>query len=1703
MSEGARKLETKALQLVDRLTGLMVRDFKEDQSQVKKAAQDYSASCFDTAVMLREMLQCWSSKAFNQACRNSMNVRIARVNSVIKAAPAQKMLEQEMKVKIGVKGKWKHVVLSIEPGRMIMRDTHGGGLETFETDRILSTDLNNDDCRADFELYYGAENYIFRVANIMQRALWLHAIFRERQIYRIDTFVYEQSLKFRMDLLKAIAETSEKVKIDKELLHFLFADYSELIVNDMTERLKGQGVTGLLLEGSAEEPDTGLLSFQRIGIVACKWNLELELGGLKRLILTQHEPGGGQFGYTPEEVIGIQHVDEKRETNIRFRVQDRKTTISVDFPTDDAYMMNKVAMNWFCYDRPLRRFYHHKLLIHLLSIQFANSSSLENRNSVHWLIKIIQKSCILAANTRGGPIQGEVRHKHKLIDVLNDASHLLTFSEQDEQRRLQLLAHMLATGTIPAEEAKAFDADGKLHPQPDVERCRCSTGHCAIFLARIIEQVNGFELLEQLAQSRKIDTALWALKVLYFLCYMRKDFHKCLSIIPRRKANITLEQREGGHPFHYYIASMPRRNTLRVVATVFNIIVGRMSIDKHKKICELLTPEIRHPELVPFLFSLVGHRTDVAKLLLEKFANILVRSVDNARKITHYAGCLAWFFPFLIQEEPNEQEQDRRYILKLAIASIASLIAYDILGNPVREVYELQAWQCARILLRFTKWDEKGRNVLKMLLASAGLIIANKVKEYVKKHELDIPKMWKKIARFYWIYCEILLNMPARYALELGEFKVAVDKKGNSLDMDYLVRVIDIGEKIKSAIPEPDEVTSSKKMRNRSRFNAMVSFLHEVRQTMEKRTTIAGEQVAIFNRAFHKINRYSVTMSSMLTGSIKNPDCNIPNILAEYSITYFEEKSAAVRRTRTRTRTRNETTDPGDPSSSDEDRPPPPPPRSPQISVQAANGIVGQHEWNEAQRKDLMGSGTSVLSDQSEDKSSFLAKPDQGSHKKSISLDYGREVNAKTAQMFQKIIASLREKVDQLSAKDKKSQQDIFDLKAELRAFRDHRNQELMSPTPPPPPQKAQFLEACRRGDMLLIKKGITSDLIHELDGEGRGALHHAVFSFDETVLKLLVEAKASVNESDSDGKTALHIAAELGKPAMSMVEYLLKAGAKPKIKDLEGFNCVEAARNSSKAVIAIIEKPSQNEKKKGESVLIGSEPALDTKHQVTREKSMSSLSQSNASLTGAHKKTESVFDDGFWGAGSLAQTHQSNMSRIEETTARRDSDCGDEEEGKKVGRIQSLEMAQSSHTLNTQPEDRNVFDGGFWGESESDIHAKPGSRRGSVRTLPPLPKKEQKTVPEELAKEVEHYDSKHAPVAGSNDSNQKKISHQASPAPRAIANSERSLPPLPPASSMDPDPSRELPPLPQTDTKHKSEEVRSKAESVAGAVRTPDVAPRRLPPPPESKGEPEDETEKQIVPRKHSDRKTASNGVAVRSNAPAIPDFICREDAQTQAKGLLQCINSANIFVANFSTTMGKMQLVIEKSGDLHDAMLNVHMLRLLNVKYQKWEEFDGAIGSELVRAFRDTLLGPVREALPPGNEISKRDGRNILVMASQFGLGMLKNVAKYGVGSHPVPSIRDFFWKAKETFEKCDAKRKEEKTMAIQYLMSHSVFSKQVRVTNNDVDNLVVSVVYSKQGIQQGRTLVEALKLVAHTKGSLDSFRSLIDAVKAQCNE
>ena len=75
---------------------------------------------------------------------------------------------------------------------------------------------------------------------------------------------------------------------------------------------------------------------------------------------------------------------------------------------------------------------------------------------------------------------------------------------------------------------------------------------------------------------------------------------------------------------------------------------------------------------------------------------------------------------------------------------------------------------------------------------------------------------------------------------------------------------------------------------------------------------------------------------------------------------------------------------------------------------------------------------------------------------------------------------------------------------------------------------------------------------IHEVDHEGKTALHLAAEEQSEDLVKLLLNAKADVNAQSKDGWTVLHFATD--KVSVSITELLLGAGADASISNHQGW---------------------------------------------------------------------------------------------------------------------------------------------------------------------------------------------------------------------------------------------------------------------------------------------------------------------------------------------------------------------------------------------------------------------------------------------------------------------------------------------------------------------------------------------------------------------
>jgi tankyrase len=108
-----------------------------------------------------------------------------------------------------------------------------------------------------------------------------------------------------------------------------------------------------------------------------------------------------------------------------------------------------------------------------------------------------------------------------------------------------------------------------------------------------------------------------------------------------------------------------------------------------------------------------------------------------------------------------------------------------------------------------------------------------------------------------------------------------------------------------------------------------------------------------------------------------------------------------------------------------------------------------------------------------------------------------------------------------------------------------------------------------RKRIVALLKRGAD---IHETDKNGVTPLHHAVRFRSPTAVRTLLEHGANVNQvCRRSGSTPLHRAVtQTGAPgtagrqraALEIIEFLLKAGADPSIRNKVGKKAVDYARD-------------------------------------------------------------------------------------------------------------------------------------------------------------------------------------------------------------------------------------------------------------------------------------------------------------------------------------------------------------------------------------------------------------------------------------------------------------------------------------------------------------------------------------------------------------
>lgn len=89
---------------------------------------------------------------------------------------------------------------------------------------------------------------------------------------------------------------------------------------------------------------------------------------------------------------------------------------------------------------------------------------------------------------------------------------------------------------------------------------------------------------------------------------------------------------------------------------------------------------------------------------------------------------------------------------------------------------------------------------------------------------------------------------------------------------------------------------------------------------------------------------------------------------------------------------------------------------------------------------------------------------------------------------------------------------------------------------------------ACTNENLIICKRLIVAKSnVNHKDGLGRSILINCVRHNKKTdVLSMLIESGADIHESDNDGNTVLHYAAQRAEGAKEIAQFLLKIGSNP-----------------------------------------------------------------------------------------------------------------------------------------------------------------------------------------------------------------------------------------------------------------------------------------------------------------------------------------------------------------------------------------------------------------------------------------------------------------------------------------------------------------------------------------------------------------------------
>jgi ankyrin repeat protein len=138
------------------------------------------------------------------------------------------------------------------------------------------------------------------------------------------------------------------------------------------------------------------------------------------------------------------------------------------------------------------------------------------------------------------------------------------------------------------------------------------------------------------------------------------------------------------------------------------------------------------------------------------------------------------------------------------------------------------------------------------------------------------------------------------------------------------------------------------------------------------------------------------------------------------------------------------------------------------------------------------------------------------------------------------------------------------------------------------PPRPHPLIHAVLAGDEPAFRTELAKGALNEADHDGRTALHHAVLSARQEMLKLLIQSGAELSTPDKQGWTPLHYAAQ--EQNLIAVADLLAAGALVDATDSFGntplWRAVFASRGKGEVIRKLLAAGADRDRKnkKGKS---------------------------------------------------------------------------------------------------------------------------------------------------------------------------------------------------------------------------------------------------------------------------------------------------------------------------------------------------------------------------------------------------------------------------------------------------------------------------------------------------------------------------------------